>query len=91
MTNVYMIDKINHGGGGEISIKFVGTASDIIEINEIVNICKVFLIERWLDNIQYSSIHRNVVKTGSNSSKKIDVEFTDSTGHIPILTVKGLN
>ena len=91
MTNIYMIDKINHGGGDEISIKFVGTASDMIEINEIVNICKVFLIERWLDSIQYTSIHMNGIKTGSDSSKKINVEFTDSPSRIPILTVKGLN
>jgi hypothetical protein len=85
-----MIDKFNHGRGGEISIKFVGTVSDMDEIKDMENICKVFLIEQWLENIQYPITNLNNIETCLESSKKINMDITHICRHLPILTVKGL-
>jgi hypothetical protein len=89
MTNIYVIDILNRGGGDSISLKIVGTVTNLDEVKDIENICKVFVVENWIDNIDYPVIRRKHIKKPLKSSKKSIRIVPHNYHRFPRLMVRG--
>ena len=74
-----------------MKINIVGILSDLDEINEIMDITKVFAIERRMIDLTYPLVfNNNALRSSFESSKKVKIYQNQINRYLQSLTVRGL-